>query len=280
MSKRDEFSMDKEYQYPEEEVFHVTDDDLAKLAEEPTTVDEKEAEPAVASVQPRAPQSGGGLKDLLAQPGIRRVLGVVVGVILVLIVFHYLKSTRTESTMPSVEQVPSAPVAAQVAPDPMQGVTMANQAVEAVTHSGLFNRGSEERGDNNNAELSALRSELASERASVEHLSQTVLSMKTQLDEAVEHENEMRQAILSLMRKVDTLKSSSAHTTKPTHELTFEVQALLPGRAWVLGSNGQTLSLAIGDMVPGYGYVKVIDTARGVVETTSGKTIGYGQNDH
>lgn len=56
----------------------------------------------------------------------------------------------------------------------------------------------------------------------------------------------------------------------------YYVEAVVPGRAWLQGSDGETISVSIGSYLEGYGRVTRIDTEKGIVVTSSGHIIPYG----
>lgn len=57
---------------------------------------------------------------------------------------------------------------------------------------------------------------------------------------------------------------------------TYTVQAIVPGRAWLYGSDKQTITVGIGDTVPGYGQVMAIDASAGTVSLTNGAVLKPG----
>ena len=59
----------------------------------------------------------------------------------------------------------------------------------------------------------------------------------------------------------------------------YYLQGLVPGRAWLRARDGETLTVQVGDKVPGYGTVQVIDPAKSVVVTSSGILIRYSPAD-
>jgi intracellular multiplication protein IcmG len=61
--------------------------------------------------------------------------------------------------------------------------------------------------------------------------------------------------------------------------ISYNLQAVIPGRAWIIGSNGSTLTVRVGTKVQGYGVVKLIDSIQGRVLTSSGRTIRFSQSD-
>lgn len=59
----------------------------------------------------------------------------------------------------------------------------------------------------------------------------------------------------------------------------YYIQAVIPGRAWLIGSNGSTLTVREGTKIAGYGTVKLIDSIQGRVLTSSGQVIRFSQDD-
>lgn len=55
----------------------------------------------------------------------------------------------------------------------------------------------------------------------------------------------------------------------------YFVDAVIPGRAWLKAIDGSTITVALGQKVPGYGVVTLIDPYSGVVKTSTG-IIPYG----
>jgi hypothetical protein len=59
----------------------------------------------------------------------------------------------------------------------------------------------------------------------------------------------------------------------------YSVQAIIPGRAWLKSDNGETITVAEGDIIKGIGRVTRIDPYDGVVEINLGKrtvALSYG----
>ena len=53
----------------------------------------------------------------------------------------------------------------------------------------------------------------------------------------------------------------------------YSVHAIIPGRAWLRGRDGKTITVTEGDMLDKYGKILVIDAPSGVVITSSGVTL-------
>lgn len=59
----------------------------------------------------------------------------------------------------------------------------------------------------------------------------------------------------------------------------FYVQAIIPGRAWLMTPQGETVTVAKGVPLKGYGKVVEIKAKEGEVITSSGKTISFSPED-
>jgi intracellular multiplication protein IcmG len=61
--------------------------------------------------------------------------------------------------------------------------------------------------------------------------------------------------------------------------VTYTIQAMFPGRAWLTTTGGQTITVRTGSRISGYGNVVDIDTDQGIITTSSGRTIRYNSDD-
>ena len=59
----------------------------------------------------------------------------------------------------------------------------------------------------------------------------------------------------------------------------YFIQAIIPGRAWLIAKNGSTITVREGSAIPGYGIVQLIDPNQGRVLTSSGQIIKFSQQD-
>jgi len=67
---------------------------------------------------------------------------------------------------------------------------------------------------------------------------------------------------------------------KPRKLAIYYVKAVVPGRAWLQSSVGPTITISVGDKLPGYGRVRMIDSQTGQVKMSGGKVIKYGYYDY
>jgi intracellular multiplication protein IcmG len=95
--------------------------------------------------------------------------------------------------------------------------------------------------------------------------------------------NKIEQQSREIEQKVVTQRQTKRayYPSHPAHGKynKYYIQAVIPGRAWLMAMNGATLTVREGTLVPGYGMVKLIDPNQGRVLTSSGQVIKFSQND-
>ncbi|MEY3183092.1 MAG: hypothetical protein RLZ35_1077 [Pseudomonadota bacterium] len=69
-------------------------------------------------------------------------------------------------------------------------------------------------------------------------------------------------------RKASQMANARPRASQPA----YVVHAIIPGRAWLKGNNGQITTVTEGDTLGDYGKVLVIDAASGMVLTSAGST--------
>lgn len=69
-----------------------------------------------------------------------------------------------------------------------------------------------------------------------------------------------------------TIKFTNKKTAQPINasSTSYTVHAIIPGRAWLKSSSGQIITVTEGDKIGDYGTVAAIDSANGIVRTSSG----------
>lgn len=245
---------DDEYQYPEEEYNTTTQSSKGK---EDVNV---EAE------TPRAPTpSSGGIKGIITNnPRVSFVVGFA---IIILIAFkimgHHTTTAPIQATASSVEQTPSA-----------------QQQMDAELF-GRFNT-LKQTEETNRSSLSDLRDQVTQLRSALDQLN----SSQSQLSQAlggvaIELKNLSNQikAQQEMMMAKPTPAGAPPRKMMAHPATVYHIQAIVEGRAWIVSSNGLSMSVTVGDNVPDYGKVQSIDANTGRVMTSSGKVIELGAND-
>ncbi len=102
---------------------------------------------------------------------------------------------------------------------------------------------------------------------------QTQVSVQShEIDRITHHAQQMKHA-----RHVKNMKPMGKNSTDVV--LKYYLQAVIPGRAWLIATNGATLTVREGTLIQGYGMVKLIDSSQGRVLTSSGQVIRFSQAD-
>jgi len=134
------------------------------------------------------------------------------------------------------------------------------------------------------SKLDRLSQDAANSQNTVSQLQSQVSDLKASLNTANANGVEMKDAVVALAQQVQDLtnqlkkenaQASHRKKTPPAPMVTFHLVALVPGRAWIMGSNGESDTITVGTKLKHYGIVKAIDIYTGKVLTSSGKTIAY-----
>jgi len=127
-----------------------------------------------------------------------------------------------------------------------------------------------------------LSRDVANRQGTVNALQSQLSDLKSSLNTANSNGIEMKNAVVALAQQVQNLskqlkeKNIQAKPQKnASPALVYHLVAMVSGRAWVVGSNGESDSVAVGNKLKNYGTVKAIDVYTGKVITSSGKTITY-----
>lgn len=136
-------------------------------------------------------------------------------------------------------------------------------------------------------QLTGLKQDSINNAVIIRQLQRQVQQLDSSLSQSRMAQQQLNQSMMvlvgQLQKLTDEVKTLShpkpvkvQQTAKPVEPvLTFQLRAIVPGRAWIVGSDGQSHSIAVGDKVPQYGNVQHINADEGVVITTSGKTIRF-----
>lgn len=126
-----------------------------------------------------------------------------------------------------------------------------------------------------NNQVTGISSSVGDLSNKVDQLSQAVNLLAAQLAE------QSRQITLLTARQHDyvRVKKVSVTNQKVSQKLVYFLQAVIPGRAWIISNAGNTLTVRDGSRVPGYGVIKRIDPNEGRLLTSSGRIIVFSQLD-
>lgn len=121
-------------------------------------------------------------------------------------------------------------------------------------------------------QVGAVNNNISNLNNEIANLNQVIKNLSQQLAKQTEEIN----VLMVRTQQKPVLKKTVKASTPP---LLFNIQAVIPGRAWLIGSNGSTLTVREGTKIAGYGIVKLIDPLQGRVVTSSGQVIRFSQED-
>ena len=231
---------EEEYQFPEAEYVEHT--------EEPV-----DHEDTVSESYNAAPTSS--FVDKLKN---KRVIITVVGVVVVLVAFNLMHKSDVKK------------VVAEKAPAP---VVQQQPDLQLV------------------GQLDTLKKNQADSESSTTQLKDEVSDLKSSLSEANQSQVEMAQKISELSAQLKSLNEAviankpkpkkvvAVKKVVPVKKITYTLQSVVPGRAWIKSSEGEFMTVSTGKKLPQYGVVESINADQGIVITSSGKTIVYGADD-
>ncbi|MDF2867799.1 MAG: icmG dotF [Gammaproteobacteria bacterium] len=114
-------------------------------------------------------------------------------------------------------------------------------------------------------DFSLLKEQLNQLRGELRTLSTQLNNLQQKLPKPAEHKP-------VVMAKPKNQKPPAPVVSRPT----YHVQAVLPGRAWLVrDEDSATITVAVGDILPGYGTIININPTRASVITSTGYTIPY-----
>lgn len=119
------------------------------------------------------------------------------------------------------------------------------------------------------SQLSTYQTQAAAAQSSADAMAKTVGQVETQMTQI----NNALQTLINASKSPTMPQAAMGPTMPPARN--YFVQAIIPGRAWLKANNGQIITVGLGDLVPGFGKVVLIDPQNGVVQTDAGLTINY-----
>ena len=272
MSKDEYKSMgdDEYYQYPEDE--HVVEADAASAnseqadtAAEPTEQDEAPAD----SKWQRFAFIGNFVRNN------KRVSFVIAAILVVLLLFKVMGGGRhVDSSQTDAHRQAQQHIAAQ------HNQQQADLAAKTYARPSVATT----------SQLDSLKADTKEANEATTKLQNQIQDMQSQVSQTASQQAALNKSMLALVQEVKHLsdKLQAEHTapaakkatkSAPVRHISFHLRAIVPGRAWIVSSDGLSQSVSVGDSVPQYGRVKVVDANRGMVLTSSGKVIDYGIND-
>ncbi len=136
-------------------------------------------------------------------------------------------------------------------------------------------------------QLNNLKQTAVSNEATINQLKTQVQQLHDALNQTSASNSQLSQSMYTLMDQVKALtaevKAQAQAQLKAKQKgpkVVYHLVSVVPGRAWIQGSNGESNSVRVGDKISNlYGVVNKIDSQHGLILTSSGKKIDYGVDD-
>ena len=126
-----------------------------------------------------------------------------------------------------------------------------------------------------NSQMTGLNTSVTQMMAKIDDLNRIVAQLTAKM-EAQEAER-LKARVIVQQRPRTRPAASSRRSSEPSAR--YFIQAVIPGRAWLVATNGSTLTVREGTVIAGYGMVKLIDPRQGRVLTSSGQVIRFSPED-
>lgn len=250
------------YQFPEEEVGADQSVDSA-TADGDRHAEQGAEEPKAGAPKPLDKFVVWFKAQWKKNPKLVVIVIVVVFALLFMKVFHRDNNDQMNLNQPSAQQVTAennAALAQQNQLKLMQASKAQNQAV-----SGQLNK---------------LQTIAESNQQAISQLEGQVQSLQDKVTSLNKMQQQLTAALINVSDEVRQmraeLKPKGHHAAKPV-KITYRLRAIVPGRAWVMSSQGHPMTVSVGDQLAQYGRVTKILPDSGEVLTSDGKVITYNE---
>ena len=133
------------------------------------------------------------------------------------------------------------------------------------------------------SDLKTIKQTTAANQSSIATMQIQLQSLQDDLKQLQQAQQGLAETMVNVSEGIsqinNTLKPKKAVKVAPIVPIVFNLRAIVPGRAWLVDSNGQTRTVQVGDTLSQYGKVQQILPEQGQVTTSSGKVIEFGDNN-
>lgn len=220
---------------------------------------------------------------------IRNAMIAIGLVLLAMILYAYFFSGKssTENTTaipsaPTQTEMATSPPVQQTQPAPQTVVTNTPVTTPVVDDSVLRQKVDSIQMNQQNvqSQVSVINEQIGNVNTNVNNLAQQIAKLNETL---INLGNQMSQQSQEISKLIERTRPKVVHRPLPPKRYlrpnVYFINAVIPGRAWLIGTNGSTLTVREGTKVPGYGVIKLIDSMEGRILTSSGRVIRFSQED-
>ncbi|KGP62563.1 type IV secretion protein IcmG [Legionella norrlandica] len=226
--------------------------------------------------------------ELTKKKDIKRNALIVVGIVIFIMVMYKVigwmffsgksETTTAPATIPPVTQVTPQPVQTTSAITPVQQI-QPTTVVESDPDLKKNVSAIEMMQQNLRTEVNALSEQINTVNNNIRDLNTQIANLNQVIGNMSSQLARQSEVINVLMTRTAPKKVVKVSRPVAPARVIYFIQAVIPGRAWLIGSNGSTLTVREGSKIPGYGVVKLIDSLQGRILTSSGQVIKFSQED-
>ena len=174
---------------------------------------------------------------------------------------------QQRSGQPSASPTPEVETSVTTVPQPAPQPTSTTEKTDAsATQKTVVNNTKLNDLIEENSVLSAAVRRLTDSKEKAE---QRMTDLESEVDDLVATIDETKAQLAALKKQI--AEQNAPKVTKK--EITYHIQAVVEGRAWLQSSAGANITVKVGDELKGYGVVTKIDAVNSVIQTSSGKRI-------
>lgn len=259
----DNKNFEEEYQYVEEPEFEPID------VEAETVSSDKPSE-----TKENHHNYAEKLSSLIREPSIKR------NSLIAVLVLFFLLSLLKCAGRPAIQRETNSPLPI---PEKQISNSQTNVGLAPIQDNQLQNLFEMQRNMQNN--LAAVNEKLNQLNTQLNNLNSNNQMLQQELGQLVSKLQSMQQSMeeaIAAAKARPQIRTSvhSERVYRPSMpKIHYYVQAIIPGRAWLVNSRGQTTTLRVGSPLPGYGVVKAIDAQQGRVLMSTGKIFVFNPAD-
>jgi intracellular multiplication protein IcmG len=244
---------------------------------------EAESNSAAFAASPTAATKANNIFDKLKRKNLLIGAGVIVVVFIVYKLADVLFATTGSHHVPppvtaaAITPIPATPTQLVAPPSNGSSGQSSMAPMQPAVSDAVNNRLSDiaSRQADYQAGLEKLNSQLSDMQNSLSALNNQVSSLSSAMQTLASQFAAQQAAVEATKKAAQKKIAQQKAAPKPI----YFARSMIPGRAWLLTQNGETVTVSVGNNLPGYGTVISIDPVQGTVTTSTGAIIGYSPGD-
>jgi intracellular multiplication protein IcmG len=193
-------------------------------------------------------------------------LGFLIAIILVYLILSYINTKRNADLAQQAPITAAIPAATTAQSVPVEQAPQQTLAVETPNNTDVQRLTMQNQA--NQQSIASMQSQIQQMQTQMSDLTNTISALGTQI-----------QVLANEIKAISTDRAMSGRSISMNPGTVYHLKALVPGRAWIQSPDGAATTVTLGDHLPGYGIIQMINTDQGIVTTSSGAIIQYGTKD-